>query len=63
MVAGSRALQEIVCQQWNFSPPGTVRESEDYTVGLSDLTVLELEILPDQSGEDARASLASLRLA
>jgi hypothetical protein len=58
-----RSFQEIVRQQWNFSPPGTVRETEDYTVDLSDVTVLELRILPDQSGGEGRASLASLRLA
>jgi hypothetical protein len=58
-----RSFHEIVRQQWNFSPPVTVRETEDYTVDLSDVTVLELRILPDQSGGTARASLASLRLA
>jgi hypothetical protein len=58
-----RSFQEIVRQQWNFSPPGTVREIEDYTVELFDVTVLELKILPDKSGGTARASLASLRLA
>jgi len=57
------SFREIVRQQWNFSPPVTVRETEDYTVDLSDVTVLELRILPDQSGGMARASLASLRLA
>jgi hypothetical protein len=58
-----RSFREIVRQQWNFSPPGTVRENEDYTVDLSDVTVVELRILPDLSGSEARASLASLRLA
>jgi hypothetical protein len=58
-----RSFREIVRQQWNFSPPVTVRETEDYTVDLSDVTVLELKIVPDQSGGEARASLASLRLA
>jgi hypothetical protein len=57
------SFREIVRQQWNFSPPATVREIEDYTVDLSAVTVLELRILPDQSGGAARASLASLRLA
>jgi hypothetical protein len=57
-----RSFREIVRQQWNFSPPLTVRETEDYTVELSDVTVLELRILPDQSGGTARASLASLRV-
>jgi hypothetical protein len=58
-----RSFQEIVRQRWNFSPPGSVRETEDYAVELSDMTVLELTILPDQSGGKARASLASFRLA
>jgi len=58
-----QSFREIVRQQWNFSPPGTIRETEDYAVELRDVTVLELRILPDQSGGNARASLASLRLA
>jgi hypothetical protein len=58
-----RSFREIVRQQWNFSPPATTRETEDYTVELFDVTLLELRILPDQSGGEARASLTSLRLA
>jgi hypothetical protein len=58
-----QSYREIVRQQWNFSPPETVREIEDYAVGLCDVTVLELNIVPDKSGGEARASLASLRLA
>jgi hypothetical protein len=57
------SFREIVRQQWNFSPPDSVREIEDYTVELSDVTILELIIVPDKSGGLARASLASLRLA
>lgn len=30
-----RTFREIVRQQWNFSPPETVREMEDYGVDLS----------------------------
>jgi hypothetical protein len=56
-------FREIVRQQWNFSPPGSVREIEDYAVELSEVTVLELIILPDKSCGAARASLASFRLA
>jgi hypothetical protein len=55
--------REIVRQQWNFSPPDSVRETEDYSVELSEVKVLELEIVPDKSGGDVRASLVSLRLA
>jgi hypothetical protein len=55
--------REIVRQQWNFSSPGSVRETEDFPVELSKVKVLELEIIPDKSGGEIRASLASLRLA
>jgi hypothetical protein len=56
-------FREIVRQQWNFSPPESVRETEDYTVDLSAVSAIELIIVPDKSGSAARASLASLRLA
>ena len=58
-----RSYREIIRQQWNFSPPGTIRENEEYDVDLRDVTLLELRILPDQDGGTSRASLASLRLA
>src|ERR1700738_2706057 len=57
------SFREIVRQQWNFSPPGTIQELEDYGVDLLDVTVMELEIVPHKSGGEARASLESLRLA
>jgi hypothetical protein len=57
------SFREIVRQQWNFSPPDSVRETEDYAVELSGVEVLELMIVPDKSGGEVRASLVSLRLA
>jgi hypothetical protein len=60
---GGRSFRDIVRQQWNFSPPNSVREVEDYPVELEGVTVLELIIVPDKSGGDICASLASLRLA
>jgi len=57
-----RSFREIVRQQWNFSPPQTVRELQAYEVELSDITVLELVITPDISGGMARASVKSLRV-
>ena len=57
------SFREIVRQQWNFSPPDSVRETEDYAVELSEVKVLELLIVPDKSGGEVRASLVSLRLA
>jgi hypothetical protein len=59
---GGRSFREIVRQQWNFSPPDTIREVEEYRVELSDVTVLELVIVPDIRRGAARASLKSLRL-
>ena len=55
--------REIVRQQWNFSPPDSVRETEDYPVELSEVKVLELVIVPNKSGGEVRATLLSLRLA
>ena len=57
-----RSFREIVRQQWNFSPPNSVRAVEEYRVDLSNVTVLELVIVPDISRGSARASLKSLRL-
>jgi len=59
---GGQSFREIVRQQWNFSPPETVRELQEYQVELSDVTVLELIITPDISGGMARASVKSLRV-
>ena len=59
---GGSSFREIVRQQWNFSPPDTTRESEEYHVALSDVTVLELVIVPDINRGSARASLKSLRV-
>jgi len=59
---GGRSFREIVRQQWNFSPPNTIREVEDFRVDLSGVTVLELVIVPSISRGAARASLKSLRL-
>jgi hypothetical protein len=59
---GGRSFRQIVRQQWNFSPPETIREVEAYQVELSDVAVLELIIVPDISGGAACASLKSLRL-
>ena len=55
-------FREIVRQQWNFVSPGGVREIEDYAVDLVDVGMLELTIVHDKSGGEARASLAKVRL-
>src|SRR5262245_46696984 len=55
--------KEIVRQQWNFSPTGSIREVEDYHVTLESVSLLELAIKPDLSNEKALAGLALLRVA
>ena len=59
---GGSSVKEIVRQQWNFSPPDSVREVEEYNVELSSVTVLELVINPSIGGGVARASVKNLRL-
>ena len=58
-----QSYQEIIRQQWNFSPEGATSEIEDYQVELPAVTILELSIIPDISGGNAFASLKELRLA
>ena len=55
--------REIVRQQYNFSPPTTSREIEDYKVNLDSCAELELSIVPDLRGSAAHASIAEFRLA
>jgi hypothetical protein len=60
---GGATYREIVRQQYNFSPPDSTREIEDYRVELDGVDALELRIVPDISGGAACASLEQLRLA
>jgi len=57
------SFQEIVRQEWNFSPTGSTHQIEDFRVSLSGVASLELSIIPDKGGREARASLADFRLA
>lgn len=63
VASGGQPAREIVRQQFTFSPPGTNREVEDYRVELDGVTAIELSLVPDINGGEARASLAQLRLA
>ncbi|RLA22298.1 MAG: carbohydrate-binding protein [Gammaproteobacteria bacterium] len=58
-----QSFQEIVRQQWNFSPSGSTSEIEDYSVDLPAVTTLEISINPDINSQNKFASLAQLRLA
>ena len=60
--ASGGAATEIVRQQWNFSPSGSMTEIEDCVVDLDAVSVLELAIVPDLRGRGAVATLATWRL-
>lgn len=53
-------FREIVRQQYNFSPASSTEEEENYTVHLDGVKVVELVLVPDIDGGNARASLSSL---
>jgi hypothetical protein len=57
-----RTFREVVRQQWNFSPRGAAEEVENVHLNVSGVTQIELAIVPDISGGEARASLAQLRV-
>jgi F5/8 type C domain len=59
---GGRTFNEVVRQQYTFSPGGATSEVEDFNVDLVAVTALELTIIPDQRGR-TYASLAEWRLA
>jgi hypothetical protein len=56
-------FMDIARQQWNFSPEGSTEELEDHVIELSGVTVIELTITPDMSGQAYFASLAKIRIA
>jgi hypothetical protein len=58
-----QSYQEILRQQWNFSPEGSTSQVEDYQVELYGVTNLELNINPHISNGSAFASLKEFRLA
>ncbi len=61
--AAGSPVRQIVRQQWTFSPAGSIEETEDYRVELDGVSALELAIVPDVGGGEARAGVHSLRLA
>lgn len=59
---GGNTYQELLRQEFNFSPPGTTYEHEEWNVLARKVTHLRLSIKPDKSGGPFRASLTSLSL-
>jgi hypothetical protein len=59
---GGRTYRELVRQEYNFSPPGTTFEREDWAVPADGITHLRLVIKPDKGGKPCRATITSLAL-
>jgi hypothetical protein len=55
--------RQIVRQQWSFSPSGSTTEVEDYTVNLTGVSTIELQIDPGRHDKQAHASLQSIAIA
>ena len=56
---GQSTRQEIVRQQFNFSPPNTTQERETFQVRLEKAKALELKIIPERGG-GGQASVSQL---
>jgi len=58
-LAAENEWRQLVRQQFNFSPPHTTREQEDYALTVADVIALELRIFPGAG----RASLSRFAVA
>ena len=59
---GGRTYRELVRQEYNFSPPGTTFEREDWSVEAEVVTHLRLQIRPDKGGKPCRATITTLAM-
>jgi hypothetical protein len=59
---GGQTYQELLRQEYNFSPPWTTFEREVWTLSAEEVTHLQLTIKPDKGGNPCRASLTSFIL-
>src|SRR5438067_1736088 len=52
---GGRTYREMLRQEYNFSPPGTTFEREDWALRAEGVTRLRVRIKPDMAGKPCRA--------
>lgn len=57
---GERTYRELLRQEYNFCPPGTTFEREDWAAPADGVTHLRLVIRPDKGGKLGRATITSL---
>jgi len=59
---GGQTYRELRHQEYNFNPPGSTFEREDWAVTAEGVTHLQLWIKPNKGGKPCRATLTSLVL-
>ncbi len=59
---GGQTYRELLRQEYNFSPPGTTFEREEWAVNSDAVTHLRLAIRPDKGDKPCRATITSLAL-
>ena len=59
---GGHTYQTLLRQEYNFSPPGTTFEREEWALPAEGVTHLQLVITPDKGGASCHATLTTLAL-
>jgi len=59
---GGQTYREIMRQEYNFSPPGTTLEHEEWSINGEAVSHLRLRIKPDKGDKACRATLTTLLL-
>jgi hypothetical protein len=59
---GGQTYRELIRQEYNFSPPGTTLEHEEWSIKADAISHLQLRIKPDKGGKAGRATLSTLAL-
>jgi F5/8 type C domain len=59
---GGQTYRELLRQEYNFSPPGTTLEHEEWSIKADAISHLKLTIKPDKGGQAGRATLTTLAL-
>ena len=57
-----KTYQEAIHQAYNFSPPGTTFEREEWALAAEGVTYLQLRIIPDKGGKPYRAIVTTFAL-
>lgn len=59
---GGQTYEELVRQEYNFSPSGSTLEHEEWSITGDAISHLQLRIKPDKGGKVGRATLTTVAL-